>query len=42
MSKQEIVYGSIKNKIVSSDLINERNNRDFDISKGNPYKAILD
>lgn len=42
MSKQEIIDGSMKNKITSSDLINERNNRDFDISQGNPYRAILD
>ena len=41
MSKQELIYGSMKNKITSSDLINERNNCDFDI-KVNPYYAILD
>ena len=41
MSKQEVIYGSMKNKITSSDLINERNNCDFDI-KVNPYRAILD
>jgi hypothetical protein len=42
MSKPEIVYGSMKNNIISSDLIDERNKSDFDISKENPYKAILD
>ena len=34
MSKEKIVYGSIKRKIVSSDLIQERANRDFDDENG--------
>ena len=41
MSKEEIVDGSMKNKITSSDLLNERKNRDFDIST-NPFFEILD
>jgi hypothetical protein len=41
MSKEEIVDGSMKNKITSSDLLNERKNRDFDIST-NPFIEILD
>lgn len=31
MEKTAIVHGSVKNKIVSSDLQNERNNRDFQV-----------
>ena len=34
MSKQSIVYGSIKNNIVASDLVAERANRDFDHDNG--------
>lgn len=34
MSKEKIVYGSIKNKVVSSDLLAERANRDFDDENG--------
>ena len=29
MSKRKIIDGSIKNKITSSDLIDERNKKDF-------------
>lgn len=38
MSKEKIVYGSIKNKVVSSDLLAERANRDFDDENG---KALI-
>jgi len=32
--KENIIYGSIKRKIVSSDLIYERSQRDFDNENG--------
>ena len=32
--KENIIYGSIKRKIVSSDLIYERSHRDFDHENG--------
>ena len=34
MKKSNIVYGSVKNKIVASDLVDERKNRDFDLKDG--------
>ena len=34
-SGNKIVYGSVKNKIVSSDLQEERANSDFNIKEGN-------
>ena len=39
-SNSGIIYGSVKNKIVASDLIEERNNRDFEIKGGLLYKNI--
>jgi len=37
-SNPKVIHGSVKNKIVSSDLQNERNNKDFDDENG---EAIL-
>ena len=41
MSKEKIIYGSIKRKIVSSDLIHERANRDFDNDNGEVLMKTL-
>ena len=41
MSKEKIIYGSIKRKIVSSDLINERANRDFENDDGDALNRPL-
>ena len=41
MSKVDIVYGSIKQKIMSSDLIEERANRDFDDDNGQIVEKSL-
>ena len=41
MSKSKIVYGSIKRKIVSSDLLDERANRDFDHDNGEIVEKAL-
>lgn len=40
MRASPITYGSVKNKIVASDLIRERNNRDFEIEGGNIFKHL--
>ena len=39
-SNQDIVYGSVKNKIVSSDLLQERSNMDFHIEGGIIFKHM--
>jgi hypothetical protein len=43
MSKIEnIIYGSMKNKITATDLIRERSNKDFDAEKGDGLVSVLD
>lgn len=42
MSKESIVYGSIKRKIVASDLLKERANKDFDDEGGEAINKYID
>lgn len=40
MKNSKIVYGSVKNKVVASDLVAERSNRDFELEGGNIFKHL--
>ena len=40
-SKDNVIHGSIKRKIVSSDLLSERANRDFDNENGDAINKAL-
>ena len=40
-NKEKVVYGSIKNKITATDLVNERANKDFDDAKGDGILSVL-
>lgn len=39
-AKKEIIYGSVKNNIVSSDLAEERRNCDFNVDGGDIFKYL--